>query len=93
MVEFLVQLPLSVWALSALRRDSPLAPLGIGIYGALLSFTTWTAIVEVLAFDEVVYGIAEYPWQSRLKVSVLYGSYAVAGECGVVLLFPFYLRW
>lgn len=82
-----MQLPLCIWAVSALRRDSPLVPLGVGIYGALLGFTTWTAIVEVLAFNEADYGIAEYPWQRRLNLSMLYGSYAVVGECELVSLF------
>ena len=79
--EFLFQLPLSVWALFALRRDSPLAPLGIGIFGAQFAFTTCTSLVEILAFDEAAYGIAEYPWQSRLKLCAVYGPYAVVGEC------------
>lgn len=92
--EFLIQLPIGIWALRALKRNDPLVPLGVGVYAALAAFTTWVSVAELWAWPEkVVVGsgvVVGLEWEKKVKLVPLYAIYGVICRfLFFIILFPF----
>ena len=70
--EFLLQLPLAIWLVPALKNANPIAPLIVLIYGFLGSLTTWVSIAELWLWDEQVLGV-----EGKVKLVGIYAVYGI----------------
>ncbi|KAG9245143.1 hypothetical protein BJ878DRAFT_502922 [Calycina marina] len=71
--EIIFQLPVSIWAIRALPRDSPKVPLVLLPFATLVFGTTATCIYEFSQWD--------VPLQNKIDLSTLYGPYLALSEC------------
>ncbi|KAF2836044.1 hypothetical protein M501DRAFT_997272 [Patellaria atrata CBS 101060] len=71
-VEALYHCPLSVWAVGALWRDDPKTPLRLLPFALLMSLTTFTCVVEYLAWPD-------FSTKQKLDISMLYGLWLFIG--------------
>jgi len=80
-LEAVYHVPVTLWALGGLWRNSPKIPLVLLLYAAETFLTTLTCIVEYLAWD--------VPFAQKVDLTTLYGPYLALS---VFMLVDMYVR-
>lgn len=79
-MEALYQLPLILWAIPALLRNSPYIPLHLLVFAVHVSITTLTCFVEMRSWEELKED--EGGWKRGVGgLGGMYGVYLGLGEC------------
>ncbi|KAL7650232.1 hypothetical protein ACMYSQ_012034 [Aspergillus niger] len=72
LMELFYHVPVSVWALGGLKRDDPLVPLHLLIFGLQAFLTSTVCLVEVWSW-------ADRTVAQKQNISMLYGPYVALG--------------